>query len=155
MRSLIIMTVFFTGILLLCGCNTSLDHAQKNMENSSRLRVGMTKSEVLEIMGEPLRNEVFNKPDLWYYYVEQVWADGLVTEDECLPLVFEQGKLTGWGRIYLTRRRMRSQDNAKLMMIPGQVPYVKEQVDKAEPEDKTGLRSVIRESVKEAEKKVK
>ena len=155
MRSLLIMAVFFSGILLFSGCSSSLQQAQKNMENASRLRVGMTKAEVLAVMGDPLRNEVFNKPDLWYYYTEQVWADGLITEDECIPLVFEKGKLIGWGRIYLTRRQMRSQDNAKLMMIPGGAPFVKEQVDKAEPEDKTGLRSVIKQSIEKTEKTIR
>ena len=79
------------------GCETPWATARKNVENSRNLRVGMTKNEVLEVMGEPIRDEKFCDPDLWYYYIEMVWGDGLVTPEECLPLVFREGKLIGWG----------------------------------------------------------
>ena len=79
------------------GCETPWSTARKNVENSRNLRVGMTKNEVLEVMGEPIRDEKFCDPDLWYYYIEMVWGDGLVTPEECLPLVFREGKLIGWG----------------------------------------------------------
>ena len=97
------------GVLLIMaaagGCATPWETIRKNVENSRQLRVGMTKSEVLAIMGEPLRDESFGGPDLWLYYVEMVWADGLITEDECIPLVFEDGRLAGWGnRFYLDHR---------------------------------------------------
>ena len=57
----------------------------------------MTKAQVLAIMGEPVKDEIFTKPDVWFYFIEPVWVDGLTTEDECMPLVFENGKLVGWG----------------------------------------------------------
>lgn len=79
------------------GCSTPWGTARKNVENSRNLRVGMTKNEVLEVMGEPIRDEKFCDPDLWFYYIEMVWGDGLVTPEECMPLVFKDGKLIGWG----------------------------------------------------------
>ena len=105
--------VLGTAVLLICsgGCAlTPWGVIQKNTENSRRLRVGMTKAEVLEIMGEPIRDEKFCEPDMWFYYREMVWGDGLLTEDECLPLIFEDGKLIGWGNNFrldhrLTRRK--------------------------------------------------
>ena len=66
------------------------------------------KAEVLEVMGEPLSDESFCRPDLWFYYHKTVWADGLVTEDECMPLVFQDGKLIGWGNEYYTRCRLKA-----------------------------------------------
>ena len=80
---------------------------RKNIENSRNLRVGMTKAEVKEIMGEPIRDEKFCEPDIWFYYTEMVWGDGLTTEDECLPLIFENGRLIGWGNDFRIDYRLR------------------------------------------------
>ncbi len=88
-------------LLALCGCVSPA----ANVEHSKDLRIGMTKSQVLEIMGEPVQ-ESFSTPDLWFYYVETVWGDGLITEDECMPLVFENGKLIGFGRKYYNEFRL-------------------------------------------------
>lgn len=100
-----IKKVFFGGavaIVLLSGC-ASFD-AAKNIENARQLRVGMTKARVLQIMGEPVK-ERFSRPDLWFYYRETNWLDGFVTEDECFPLVFKDGRLKGWGNAFYTRYR--------------------------------------------------
>ena len=93
--------------LLLAGCSMPWREAQINVENSKSLRVGMTKAEVLKIMGDPLQDETFCRPDLWYYYIETVWADGLVAEEECMPLIFEKGRLIGWGNRFYSRWRAR------------------------------------------------
>ena len=103
-------TVFATSLYLAAcvgGCSTPWGTAKRNVENSRNLRVGMTKNEVLEVMGEPIRDEKFSTPDLWFYYIEMVWGDGLVTEDECLPLIFENGKLIGWGNDFRIDHRLR------------------------------------------------
>ena len=123
--------------LLLGGCMPWRE-AQTNVENSKNLRVGMTKVEVLRIMGEPLQDETFCRPDLWYYYIETVWADGLVAEEECMPLVFKDGILIGWGRVFLTKYRLRSKDNAPNLIPPGSKPAeaLKAAVKKAPPAKK-------------------
>jgi outer membrane protein assembly factor BamE (lipoprotein component of BamABCDE complex) len=92
--ALVIMTVF-------CGC--SFKEINRNLENSRKLRVGMTKEQVLSIMGEPLRNAFFHEENVWYYFVRINWYDGLYTRDECMPLVFKDDKLTGWGNEYKAR----------------------------------------------------
>ena len=51
---------WLTAVLLLgglCGCAVGTG----NVENSKKLRVGMTKEQVLKIMGEPLSGETFCK----------------------------------------------------------------------------------------------
>lgn len=80
--------------------------ADRNLENAEKLRVGMTKSEVLSIMGEPVKNEIYAQPDLWFYYTHPNWIDGLVTEDECTPLVFKDGKLVGWGNEFYAKSQV-------------------------------------------------
>ena len=113
-RNLLTVAVLLSAAAMLltsAGCGlTPWGVIRRNIENSRSLRVGMTKGEVLEIMGEPIRNERFCKPDLWYYYIEMVWGDGLVTEEECLPLVFENGKLVGWGNDFYIDYRIKHKE---------------------------------------------
>ena len=99
-----IVWIVCAGLLtvLLNGCGTT---AGENFENSSRLRVGMTKEQVKEIMGEPLQ-ENFSKPDVWYYYIETRWHDGQNTIDECMPVVFKNNKLAGWGNAYYKQLKL-------------------------------------------------
>ena len=87
---------------LLCSCQWYVQgEVDRNTENLAKLRVGMNKAEVKQIMGEPLTNEVYNKPDVWFYYTHPRWQDGAATSDECTPVVFdEDGQLVGWGSQY-------------------------------------------------------
>lgn len=113
------------------GCSTPWGTAKRNVENSRNLRVGMTKNEVLEVMGEPIRDEKFCEPDLWFYYIEMVWGDGLVTPEECMPLVFEDGKLIGWGNnFYLDHQIQRRKED------PGAELAKKEAAKQAEAQKK-------------------
>ena len=112
MRLAVVLAVLCAGVFF-SGCTAPWKIAQANIENSKSLRVGMTKAEVLKIMGEPLKDEVFCKPDIWYYYTDVVWGDGMITEDECLPLVFKDSKLIGWGKVFLADHRLRRADNTE------------------------------------------
>ena len=66
----------------------------------------MTKEQVLDIMGEPLRDASFHEENVWHYFVRINWYDGLYTRDECMPLVFKKGKLAGWGNEYYNREKL-------------------------------------------------
>lgn len=91
--------VLFTVIL--SGCSWS--EINRNVENSKQLRVGMTKEQVLQIMGEPLKSASFHEENVWHYFVRINWYDGLYTRDECMPLVFKDNKLIGWGNEFKAR----------------------------------------------------
>ena len=107
---------------VLAGCNSVNPYkvAESNVANAKQLRVGMTKAQVLKIMGEPVRNESFNQPDVWFYYFETNWLDGFVTEDECFPLLFKDGKLLGWGNSFYTRYRINKRDNIPDVQLPAE-----------------------------------
>ena len=105
----IIMLLFAAA--LAGGCSLNPFHiAETNVNNSKKIRIGMTKSEVLAIMGEPVKNESFNRPDIWFYYFNMNWLDGFVTEDECFTVVFKDGKVSGWGHAYYTRYRIENRE---------------------------------------------
>ena len=101
-----------------CAAVNPLQRAKENVENSKKLRVGMTKAEVLKIMGEPERNESFSQPDVWFYYFDINWLDGFITEDECFPLLFKDGKLLGWGNAFYTRYRLENHDKIPDVQLP-------------------------------------
>lgn len=89
---LLIAAIFLSGILSSCTYFSQFTVGDK----LKQLRVGMTKAQVLKIMGKPV-DEVYTTPDVWYYYTDTKWHDFLTTSDECTPLVFKNGKLQGWG----------------------------------------------------------
>jgi outer membrane protein assembly factor BamE (lipoprotein component of BamABCDE complex) len=98
----LMLTIAGTGALLSgCGYFSQFD----NFENSAKLRVGMSSEQVKAIMGEPI-DATFSKPNVWYYYVETRWHDGQMTIDECMPVVFKDGKVIGWGNEYYNKEQL-------------------------------------------------
>lgn len=93
MRKTIILSFALVLLSTLVSCEAS-----RNREKSEGLKLGMTKAEVIAIMGEPVKDEKYCRPDVLFYYAYPQWSDGAVTSDECLPLVFEKDKLIGVGR---------------------------------------------------------
>ncbi|MGH2567164.1 MAG: DUF3192 domain-containing protein [Bacteroidota bacterium] len=102
--------------LLLTGC-ASLDAIRsQNRQNLMSLSPGMSKQEVLAVMGtktimsedgqinNPYRSEMYNSQghafELLLYYTDKKRADGAITDDELTPLVMMDGKLDGWGWSY-------------------------------------------------------
>ena len=102
---------------------------QARMENRQklvRLSIGMTKAEVLDVMGTKtmvlkstadLETEVsrINNPyrvesakdtlsqtyEILFYYTDMKKTDGVITDDELTPLVIKDEKLIGWGWTFL------------------------------------------------------
>jgi len=88
-------------MLFSTGCGTA--ERERNQENLKLLRQGMTKAQVKTVMGTALTKEIYNTDNIWYYYTGSKWRDSNTTRDECTPLVFEDGKLLGWGHPFLKK----------------------------------------------------
>ncbi len=88
------MILSIAMIFFLSSCNSE---ARMNKDKIETLKKGMSQGEVIAVMGEPIKNEVYCKPNVLFYYTDPKWSDGNVTHDECTPLVFENDKLIGWG----------------------------------------------------------
>jgi outer membrane protein assembly factor BamE (lipoprotein component of BamABCDE complex) len=96
------LLVTFLIIFILTSCTTWEIRQSRNRDNLMRIDLGMSKDQVVLIMGKPDLNEAYQTADggalvILFYYTNRKWADGNVTKDECTPLVFENGKLIGWG----------------------------------------------------------
>lgn len=91
--------------LLAVATACSLTEMERNQAGIRNLRKGMSKDEVSSMMGQPLTGEVYNQPNVWYYYTDRRWADGAITNDECTPVVFENDRVVGWGHDFLKQHR--------------------------------------------------
>ncbi|MCX5704625.1 MAG: DUF3192 domain-containing protein [Candidatus Omnitrophica bacterium] len=122
MRKLIFL---FVMALLVSGCTTTdtLDNFRKgNRHKLYQLKIGMTKDEAVNLMGtnaafdsefgidpitvnNPYRYEILQGKDkvleILYYYTALKAREGTFTDDELTPLVFDNGKLIGWGNRFL------------------------------------------------------
>lgn len=87
-----------------------------NKGRLQKVTLGMTKQNVLETMGtrtfyQRVPHRVISNPyriessptkdgrsyEIVFYYTDIKKADDAITDDELTPLVFENGKLIGWG----------------------------------------------------------
>jgi len=103
MKKILVIILFFVlplGITFLFqGCYGAI--ASTNNSNLLKLEIGDSKSKVLEIMGDPHRNEKYQIDnttyDVWFYRTSHT-PDDKETDDEFTPIVIIDGKVAGWGR---------------------------------------------------------
>ena len=77
------------------------DREEYNKVQITKLRLGSTREEVLALLGSPDITEakIHNglTVQVMFYRTQHVRADGLTTQDECTPLLFENDHLIAWG----------------------------------------------------------
>ena len=102
LRFAAILLIFSATAMLASSCQWYVQgEIDKNTANLAKLRVGMSKDEVRQIMGDPDPKEAYNTDKVWFYYTRTRWQDGAATTDECTPVVFdEDSRLAGWGDQY-------------------------------------------------------
>ena len=123
MKKLICILVL---VVLISGCTTLESFRMKNRQNLLKLSIGMTKEEALQTMGyktviglesgvpdayssmkakNPYHSEILvgenKKLEVIYYYTDLKSSDYAITDDELTPLIFDEGKLIGWGNSFL------------------------------------------------------
>ena len=78
--------------------------ARLNNENLSKLKLGMTKDEMLKIMGKPRSSEVYKikeaKIELISYLTETVKFEDHIGQKHLTPVALQDDKVVGWGRGY-------------------------------------------------------
>ncbi|MBU3022103.1 DUF3192 domain-containing protein [Aestuariibacter sp. A3R04] len=77
------------------------DREEYNKVQITKLRLGSTREEVLALLGSPditeAKMESGTTIQVMFYRTQHVRADGLTTQDECTPLLFENNQLIAWG----------------------------------------------------------
>ena len=93
-----ILKMIGAGVLGLTLCSCFYAEVSRNEKNLTKIRKGMTKKQVLEIMGEPIKGESYCTDKVFFYYTRQSWMDGMVMRDECTPIAFDEfDRVIGWG----------------------------------------------------------
>ncbi len=131
MKKVIVFSLALTPFLFAFGCKSEDQAVQirtENKQNLMKLTVGMTREEVMQVMGDktvtvgmgkssvsvtnPYTRKTITTGDkeyeVFYYYTDFQQADYpfkkfKVLDADLTPVVFENGKLIGWGRDFLTR----------------------------------------------------
>jgi outer membrane protein assembly factor BamE (lipoprotein component of BamABCDE complex) len=96
----LLTTVFLVFGIILMSCYKITPY--KNQNNLMKLKKGLAKEDVINIMGKPNFHEVYeslygNTLMILYYYTHRNRLDGKITKDECTPVVIKNDKLVGWG----------------------------------------------------------
>lgn len=94
--------------LSLIGCAGSParrgGEAAKNRSNLVNLKIGMTKNQVIELMGAPSKTEAYEiqgkNLEFWLYLTEYTWTQFTGAKMDYTPLAFKGDILKGWGRNY-------------------------------------------------------
>ncbi|MBC3764911.1 DUF3192 domain-containing protein [Neptunicella marina] len=78
------------------------DREQYNRVQISKLEAGMSKQQIIDMMGSPDISEAKSVTDkvvqVMFYRTERKKSDGITTADECIPLLFEDNQLIAWGK---------------------------------------------------------
>ena len=102
------LVIIITLAVIISGCVE-----ERNRKNLNQLEVGITRVQVLEIMGEPYRREAQGNNEWLLYPTELKSSRGVMgfpdlAESEWLtPLLLKEGKLKGWGQNYWTTKEQK------------------------------------------------
>jgi outer membrane protein assembly factor BamE (lipoprotein component of BamABCDE complex) len=101
------LSLILIWLLLSCAGSPARTgwEAEQNRANLLKLNLGMTKDQVLTVMGPPYKTEMYQvgeKPtEFWLYLTEgKSVSDRKLSDSNFTPLAFENGILKGWGRNY-------------------------------------------------------
>jgi hypothetical protein len=98
------LAILIISIFFLSSCASyGPFQVNANRRNLDHLRVGMSKSEVLSVMGAPYQREVFPGQDnipveVLLYQTKFVGMAIPPSDEELTPIVFRNNQLIGWGR---------------------------------------------------------
>ena len=105
MKKLLIISMLL--LILMGGCE------EQNRKNLNLLEVGMTKAQVIEIMGSPYRREAESNREWLLYQTEGKdfsLGQGRIPKPDSewlTPLLIQDGKLIGWGSSYWTNKEQK------------------------------------------------
>ena len=78
-----------------------VDRGQDRTGDILKLQIGMTRDEVLSIMGQPQRREIYDDVEFLIYQTDS----GADEAWNFTPVGFIDGRVTGWGRVYYERAK--------------------------------------------------
>src|SRR4030042_102961 len=113
-NSVSIFVLCFFAFLII-GCTSGPDAYRMvnkdntNIKNLEKSKIGMTKNEVLTLMGEADKSEKFERKgvavEILYYLTSGSYSTDMGWQNiDSTPVIFEAGILKGWGKYYYEQR---------------------------------------------------
>ena len=118
LRVTVMRLLIASAVLSVGACATGQVLANQNNARIGTLQPGMTPEQVIAHIGpgidadflgngalpNPFKTEMYPAGDdtftLLFFYSQRTVADGNITDDELMPVVFKNGLLDGWGWSY-------------------------------------------------------
>jgi len=98
MRRVLILMLALTTIASVSGCGVAMQsQSRTSNEKLMQLQVGMDRQQVLTLMGNPYRREVYGESEFLIYETNH-WARS--ERERFTPILLKGGKVAGWGRNY-------------------------------------------------------
>jgi len=100
-------------VLLVSGCASSSVMPwgiEKTRNNLANLELGMSKQEVINIMGMPYNREAYSTPDGpldFLIYLTKYTDSGSIPDSDTTPICLLNGKVVGWGRNFYEQQKQR------------------------------------------------
>ena len=102
-------------VFLIIGCTSGpiayrmVNEDNTNIRNLEKSKIGMTKTEVLTLMGAEDKSEKFERKgvavEILYYHTSGSYSPDTGWQNmDSTPVVFEAGILKGWGKYYYEQR---------------------------------------------------
>ena len=103
---------FLMIVTLLSGCAFTMPwDIERNRNNLMRLEAGMSKQQVIDVMGQPYNREAYTAPDgnvlEFLIYLTKYTDSGSIPDSDTTPVCFLNGKVTGWGRNFYVSQKQR------------------------------------------------
>ena len=96
----------------LYGCASTMPwDIERSRNNLMKLEVGMSKQEVIDVMGKPYNREAYTASDgsirEFLIYLTKYTDSGPIPDSDTTPICFLNGKVTGWGRNFYISQKQR------------------------------------------------
>jgi hypothetical protein len=117
--SKIFLIVVFSILFVGCASKSPISVAETR-SNLNKIELGMSKAEVVSLMGEPFQREMFlnSKGEAIEVLLYQTKFVGMAispNDNSLMPVVFKNKKLIGWGRnFYDTTKKYQINQNINI-----------------------------------------
>lgn len=105
MRKLIFALMLGASALTITACAPTVEKVDYN-QKSMLLSLGMSKNDVMQIMGAPRRTDVNQERERWIYWNKVLYGYSVVDNEQLatdrLTVTFVNGKVSKWGQQTLT-----------------------------------------------------
>lgn len=119
MKNLILALILGVSALTITGCAPTVQKIDYN-QKSMLLSLGMSKNDVMQIMGSPRRTDVNPERERWIYWNKSLYGYTIIDNEQLandrLVVTFVSGKVAKWGQQTLADDVMESSQKPPKLM---------------------------------------